>query len=86
MIADFIIVSVSFLLIILAANLVKGFTDDEIALAVSINRGKQITKDTPQKIINLSNNIKSYLDEVKTLHSDAGFFAKKEKIEINKQL
>ena len=61
-----------------AANLVKGFTDDEIALAVSINRGKQITKDTPQKIINLSNNIKSYLDEVKTLHSDAGFFAKKE--------
>ncbi len=61
-----------------AADMLKGFTDDEIALAVSINRGKEITKDIPQRIINLSRDIKSYLDEVKTMHSDAGFFAKKE--------
>ena len=61
-----------------AANMLKGFTDDEITLAVSINRGKGITKDIPQRVLNLSKDIKSYLDEVKTLHSDAGFFAKKE--------
>ena len=28
-------------------NITKGYTDDEIAAAVSINRGKQLTKDTP---------------------------------------
>ena len=61
-----------------AANMLKGFTNDEVTLAVSINRGKEITKDIPQRVISLSKNIKSYLDEVKTLHSDAGFFAKKE--------
>ena len=61
-----------------ASNLVKGFTDDEIALAVSINRGNEIKKDTPQRVVQLAKDFKQYIDEFKNLSEDAGFFAKKE--------
>ena len=61
-----------------ADNLVQGFTDAEIALAVSINRGKEITKDTPQRVVQLAKDFKQYIDEFKNLSEDAGFFPKKE--------
>ena len=55
----------------------QGFTD-EIALAVSINRGKEITKDTPQRVVQLAKDFKQYIDEFKNLSENAGFFPKKE--------
>ena len=61
-----------------ADNLVQGFTDAEIALAVSINRGKEITKDTPQRVVQLAKDFKQYIDEFKNLSENAGFFPKKE--------
>ena len=61
-----------------AANIFKNQTQDDIAAAISINRGKQLTKDTPENVINLSKNIKSYLDEFKELTQNSGFFAKQE--------
>lgn len=61
-----------------AFNLVKGFTDEEQAQALSIVRGKEITDATPNRIKQLSENIKSYLNEFNQLSKSAGFFPKKE--------
>ena len=61
-----------------AHNLTKGFTDDEIAQAVSINRGKQLTKDTPKNVEKLAGDLKNYMDEFKNLYNDSGFFSKRE--------
>ena len=59
-------------------NITKGYTDDEIAAAVSINRGKQLTKDTPSNVEKLSTDLRSYMDEFKSLYNDSGFYSKKE--------
>jgi len=59
-------------------NITKGYTDDEIAAAVSINRGKQLTKDTPTNIEKLSTDLRNYMDEFKSLYNDSGFYSKKE--------
>ena len=48
-------------------DITKGYTDDEIAAAVSINRGKQLTKDTPSNVEKLSKDLRSYMDEFKDL-------------------
>ena len=61
-----------------AHNITKGFTDDEIAQAVSINRGKQLTKDTPKNVEKLASDLKNYMDEFKNLYNDSGFFSKRE--------
>ena len=61
-----------------AYNLVKGFDATEQSQAVSIVRGKEITKDTSQRVIQLSNNIKNYLQEFKKLYNDSGFFSQTE--------
>jgi hypothetical protein len=60
------------------SNITKGYTDDEIAAAVSINRGKQLTKDTPTNIEKLSTDLRNYMDEFKSLYNDSGFYSKKE--------
>ena len=59
-------------------DITKGYTDDEIAAAVSINRGKQLTKDTPSNVEKLSKDLRSYMDEFKSLYNSSGFFSKKE--------
>ena len=59
-------------------NITKGYTDDEIAAAVSINRGKQLTKDTPTNVEKLSTDLRNYMDEFKSLYNDSGFYSKKE--------
>ena len=59
-------------------DITKGYTDDEIAAAVSINRGKQLTKDTPSNVEKLSKDLRSYMDEFKDLYNSSGFFSKKE--------
>ena len=61
-----------------AFNLVQGFSAAEQSSAVSIVRGKKITTDTPQNVVQLSKNIQTYLDEFKTLYNDSGFFSKTE--------
>ena len=48
------------------------------AWAVSINRGKQLTKETPKRVEELSKKLKGYIDEFKGLYNKAGFFPKKE--------
>jgi len=60
------------------SDITKGYTDDEIAAAVSINRGKQLTKDTPSNVEKLSKDLRSYMDEFKDLYNSSGFFSKKE--------
>ena len=57
-------------------NITKGYSDDEIAAAVSINRGKQLTNDTPKNIEKLSTDLRSYMDEFKSLYNDSGFYSK----------
>ena len=59
-------------------DITKGYTDDEIAAAVSINRGKQLTKDTPSNVEKLSKDLRSYMDEFKDLYNSSGFFSKTE--------
>jgi len=61
-----------------AYDITKNYTTQELTLANSINRGKQITNDTPQRVIKLSKDIKSYIDEFKNLSESAGFFPAKE--------
>ena len=61
-----------------ADKIFTGYTDDEIAWAISINRGKQLTKETPKRVEDLSKNIKGYIDEFRGLSEGAGFFPKKE--------
>ena len=61
-----------------ADNLTKGYTAAEQAEAISLLRGKQITKETPKRVEELSKNIKTYLDEFKDLYNSAGFFSQKE--------
>ena len=61
-----------------AFNLVKGFTPDEQAQALSIVRGKEISDVTPDRIKQLAEGIKSYLNEFNQLSKSAGFFPKKE--------
>jgi uncharacterized FlgJ-related protein len=60
------------------SDITKGYTDDEIAAAVSINRGKQLTKDTPTNVEKLSTDLRNYMDEFKSLYNDSGFYSKKE--------
>ena len=60
------------------SDITKGYTDDEIAAAVSINRGKQLTKDTPSNVEKLSKDLRSYMDEFKDLYNSSGFYSKKE--------
>ena len=60
------------------SEITKGYTDDEIAAAVSINRGKQLTKDTPSNVEKLSKDLRSYMDEFKDLYNSSGFYSKKE--------
>ena len=59
-------------------KITTGYTDDEIAAAVSINRGKQLTKDTPTNVEKLSTDLRNYMDEFKSLYNDSGFYSKKE--------
>ena len=59
-------------------KITTGYTDDEIAAAVSINRGKQLTKDTPANVEKLSTDLRNYMDEFKSLYNDSGFYSKKE--------
>lgn len=61
-----------------ANKIFKPYNADEISSAISINRGKKITKDTPENIVKLSKDIKSYLDEFKELTTSSGFFPKQE--------
>ena len=56
----------------------KPYNNDEIAWAISINRGKQLTKETPKRVEELSIKVKNYIDEFKSLSEGAGFFPKKE--------
>jgi len=56
----------------------KPYNNDEIAWAISINRGKQLTKETPKRVEELSIQVKNYIDEFKNLSEGAGFFPKKE--------
>ncbi len=57
----------------------KGnYTEAEQAAAVSIVRGKQLTKDTPARVEELAKGIKDYLDGFKKVYNDAGFFSKTE--------
>ena len=60
-----------------ASDLVAKYKPEEIAEAVSINRGKEITKDTPQNIQDLAKGIRGFLDEFSQLSTSAGFFPKK---------
>ncbi len=59
-------------------KITTGYTDDEIAAAVSINRGKQLTKDTPANVEKLSTDLRNYMDEFKSLYNDSGFYSEKE--------
>ena len=59
-------------------SIFKPYTDDEIAAAISINRGKQLTKETPKRVEELSVKVKDYIDEFKNLTEGAGFFPKKD--------
>ena len=59
-------------------SIFKPYTDDEIAAAISINRGKQLTNETPKRVEELSVKIKNYIDEFKNLTEGAGFFPKKD--------
>jgi len=63
-----------------AYDLIKtnNYTPEEQAAAISIVRGKQLTKDTPQRIEELSKGIRNYLEEFKKVYNDAGFFSKTE--------
>ena len=61
-----------------AYNIIKPYNAEEQAAAISIVRGKQLTKDTPERVAELSKNIKNYLTEFKKVYNDAGFFSKKE--------
>ena len=56
----------------------KPYNDAEIAAAISINRGKQLTKETPKRVEELSIKVKDYIDEFKNLSEGAGFFPKKD--------
>ena len=56
----------------------KPYNNDEIAWSISINRGKQLTKETPKRVEELSIQVKNYIDEFKNLSEGAGFFPKKE--------
>ena len=59
-------------------NITKGYTNEEVAAAVSINRGKQLTKETPTNVEKLSKDLKNYMEEFKSLYNDSGFYSKKE--------
>ena len=61
-----------------ASELTKKYTPEEQFEAVSIVRGKEITKDTSENAKNLAEGIVNYLDEFKNLYQSAGFFPKKE--------
>ena len=63
-----------------AYDLIKtnNYTPEEQAAAISIVRGKQLTKDTPQRIEELSKGIRNYLEEFKKVYNNAGFFSKTE--------
>ena len=61
-----------------AYNLVKPYTAEEQVAAISIVRGKQLTKDTPAKVEELATGIKNYLEDFKKVYNDAGFFSKTE--------
>jgi flagellum-specific peptidoglycan hydrolase FlgJ len=60
-----------------ASDLVAKYKPEEIAEAVSITRGKEITKNTPQNIQDLAKGIRGFLDEFSSLSTSAGFFPKK---------
>jgi len=59
-------------------DITKNYTDDEIAAAVSINRGKQLTKDTPTNVEKLSTDLRNFMDEFKDLYNSSGFYSKTE--------
>jgi GH24 family phage-related lysozyme (muramidase) len=61
-----------------AYNLIQPYSAEEQTAAISIVRGKQLTKDTPQRVEELAKGIKNYLDEFKKVYNDAGFFSKTE--------
>ena len=61
-----------------AYDLLKPYGFEEQLAAISIVRGKQLTKDTPQRVEELAKGIKGYLDDFKKVYNQAGFFSKKE--------
>ena len=61
-----------------AYDITKNYSGAELAEANSILRGRQITKDTSERVITLSKNVRSYIDEFKNLSESAGFFPAKE--------
>ena len=61
-----------------AYDITKNYSTAELEAANSILRGKQITKDTSERVITLSKNVRSYIDEFKNLSESAGFFPAKE--------
>ena len=61
-----------------AYDITKNYSVAELEAANSILRGKQITKDTSERVITLSKNVRSYIDEFKNLSESAGFFPAKE--------
>ena len=61
-----------------AYNLIKPYNADEQAAAISIVRGKQLTKDTPARVEELAKGITNYLDDFKKVYNDSGFFSKTE--------
>ena len=61
-----------------AYDITKNYSGAELTAANSILRGKQITKNTSERVITLSKNVRSYIDEFKNLSESAGFFPAKE--------
>ena len=62
-----------------ADNLIKGTTPLEQIQAVSINRGNTVlAAEASPKVLQLSKDLKLYLDEFKTLYNKAGFYSPKE--------
>ncbi len=62
-----------------SSELINKYTPEDRAIAISIVRGNQeLAKNSNQNILNASKEIKSWMDEFKTLYNDAGFFSTKD--------
>ena len=62
-----------------ANDLIKNHTTEQKIQAVSINRGNELLRKTASKdVINLANNLKSWMDEFKVLYNKAGFYSPKD--------
>ena len=61
-----------------AYDLIQPYSSEEQIAALSIVRGKQLTKDTAPRVEELAKGIKGFLNDFKGEYNKAGFFSKKE--------